>query len=172
MYSQASNSHYDSRERMLPMTPTSAGGWALLALHERPKTSDGTAVIRYAFISEKSPREFEVVDARSFLSLSAEAQEIDALLSGWQQALSGLHHSMTTLKKAPETDAATPAEMIAAQGRGSDDALSPKTCKDVSFGACDHEEVVEALEAVKVLNEKPPNQFQANLPAGSSCQQN
>lgn len=163
----ASNAHYDSRKPMLGMMPLDTGGWTLLALHERPPTRQGIAAIRYAFVSADSPEQYNVLDIKTFLSLFAEGEELDMLEARWQEALVHLHHSMTTLEKAPETESSLPPQLAASKGL-TGDSMDPSTCGDVEFGVADHEEVVEALQALNVLKEKPINESLG----GATCQQN
>lgn len=74
---------------------------------------------------------------------------------------------MTTLQKAPETESMLPPQLAASKGLGQD-SVDPATCGDVKFGVAGHEEVVEALEALDVLKDKPLNESLGE----ATCQQN
>ena len=80
---------------------------------------------------------------------------------------------MTSLKKAPETDAQMPQQAAATKARaaGVSDITAPNLAKKVAFDVCDMEEVNDALAAIEVLKEKPFNQIEG-FPEGSQCQQN
>ncbi|KAK4496301.1 hypothetical protein PRZ48_012281 [Zasmidium cellare] len=168
MYSQASNAHYDSSVRFMGMLPPKLGGWTLLALHERPATRQGTSTIRYAFISEDSPGNYNVLPVKTFLSLFAHGKELETLDASWQAALARLKESMMTAKKAPETEASTMPELAAVKGGAlGRDVMSPEICGDVVFGVAEHEEVVEALAAVEGMREKPINRYLARMGVAS-----
>lgn len=172
-YSAFTNSHYRSDVRVPPMQDIVAEQWTALICHERPKSSEGTAALRVAFVTKTEAGAYEALDAESFInrcSVGRGSSGNQDLFSKWNNALTKMKQAMTSLKKAPETEPSMP-QQVAGAGSGLKDIAGPHVVKVVAVDTCDVEEVTEAVSAIEVLKDKPFNQNDG-MPAGAVCQQN